>query len=204
MDMLMLAMRLLLWNHSLIAMVKMAGGIPRFIPLKPKNNSVTTTADWMLDVDELETIFSNKTKMFILNNPNNPLGKVFTMNELKKIAELCIKYNVLCLEDEVYEWIAYDGNEMIRMCTLDGMWERTITVGSAGKTFSTTGWKIGWSFGSADLITNLQVVHQNSVYTCATPTQEALAIAFETELLRLGGSFKGNAISFLQFYKISE
>ncbi|KAG4078380.1 hypothetical protein HA402_013090 [Bradysia odoriphaga] len=166
-------------------MVKMAGGIPRFIALKPTTSSVTSTADWVLDIDELENIFSSKTKMFILNNPNNPLGKVFTVNELKKIAELCIKYNVLCLADEVYEWITYDGNEMIRMCTLDGMWERTITVGSAGKTFSTTGWKIGWSFGPANLMTNMQMVHQNSVYTCSTPIQEALAIAFETELLRL-------------------
>ncbi len=165
--------------------VRMAGGVPQFIPLKPKNDSVNSTADWLLDVDELENIFSNKTKMFILNNPNNPLGKVFTAKELQKIADLCIKFNVLCLADEVYEWITYDDNKMIRMCTLDGMWERTITIGSAGKTFSTTGWKIGWAFGPANLMANLQMVHQNSIYTCSTPTQEALAIAFETELDRL-------------------
>lgn len=146
-------------------MVKMAGGIPRFIPLKPTHNTVTSSADWVLDVDELEKTFNNKTKMFILNNPNNPLGKVFTASELKKIAELCIKYNVLCLSDEVYEWMTYDSNAFIRMCTLDGMWERTITVGSAGKTFSVTGWKIGWAYAPANLIVNMQMVHQNSVYT---------------------------------------
>lgn len=169
-------------------MVKMAGGVPRFIPLKPRNSTVTSTADWMLDTGELEKIFNSKTKMFILNNPNNPLGKVFTANELKKIAELCVKYNVLCLADEVYEWITYDGNEFVRMCTLDGMYERTITIGSAGKTFSATGWKIGWAIAPANLLSNLQMVHQNSVYTCSTPTQEALAIAFETELSRLGST----------------
>ncbi len=167
-------------------MVKMAGGISRFIPLRPKHNKVTSSADWVLDVDELEKTFNNKTKMFILNNPNNPLGKVFTADELKKIAELCIKYNVLCISDEVYEWMTYDGNEFIRMCTLDGMWDRTITIGSAGKTFSVTGWKIGWAYAPANLIVNMQMVHQNSVFTVSTPSQEALAIAFETELPRLG------------------
>lgn len=167
-------------------MVKMAGGIPRFIPLKPKHKNVTSSADWVLDDDELEKLFNNKTKMFILNNPNNPLGKVFTAKELRRIADLCIKHNVLCLSDEVYEWMIYDNNEFIRMCTLDGMWDRTITVGSAGKTFSVTGWKIGWAYAAANLIVNLQMVHQNSVFTANTPTQEALAIAFETELPRLG------------------
>ncbi|XP_037051975.1 kynurenine--oxoglutarate transaminase 3 [Bradysia coprophila] len=167
-------------------MVKMAGGIPRFIPLKPKHSNVTSSADWVLDDDELEKIFNNKTKMFILNNPNNPLGKVFTAAELRKIADLCIKYNVLCLSDEVYEWMIYDNNKFIRICTLDGMWDRTITIGSAGKTFSVTGWKIGWAYAAASLIVNMQMVHQNSVFTSNTPTQEALAIAFETELPRLG------------------
>lgn len=168
------------------SMVRAAGGTPRFIPLKPKSTSVTSSGDWVLDPDVLESMFNNKTKMFILNNPNNPLGKVFKAAELNKIAELCIKHNVLCLSDEVYEWIVYDGNEMIRMCTVDGMWERTITVGSAGKTFSTTGWKIGWAYGPANLIANLQIAHHNAVYTCSTPTQEALGIAFETELNRFG------------------
>lgn len=78
---------------------------------------------------------------------------------------------MLCISDEVYEWIVYDTNEHIRICTLPGMEERTITIGSVGKTFSVTGWKIGWAYGPANLINNLQIVHQNCVYTCPTPIQ---------------------------------
>ena len=171
-------------------MVSMAGGVCRFIPLKPKEGAAGTlsSADWTLDWNEFEKLFNNKTKMIILNTPNNPLGKVFTMEELERIADLCKKWNVLCVSDEVYEWLVYGKNKHIRICTLPGMWERTITIGSAGKTFSVTGWKIGWAYGPAKLLENLQMVHQNSVYTCATPIQEAIAIAFETELPRLGSA----------------
>jgi len=167
-------------------MVKMAGGRPRFIPLKPKKvDGTITSADWELDEVELEQLFNNKTKMIILNNPHNPIGKVFTKKELETISALCIKWNVVCLSDEVYEWMTYDGKKHIRICTLPNMWDRTITVGSAGKTFSVTGWKIGWAFGPEHLMTNLKMVHQNSVYTCATPLQEAVSRAFEIELERL-------------------
>lgn len=155
-------------------MVKMAGGVPRFIPLrcqKPNDGTPVSSADWVLDDAELESLFNAKTKMIILNTPNNPLGKVFKREELTKIADLCKKHNVLCLSDEVYEWMVYDKNEHIRICTLPDMWERTITIGSAGKTFSVTGWKIGWAYGPANLLVNLQMVHQNSVYTNATPIQ---------------------------------
>lgn len=170
-------------------MVNMAGGVPRYIPLvlcPDSSASTVSSADWKLDFDKLESMFSERTKMFILNTPNNPIGKVFTQTELEKIAELCRRWNVLCVSDEVYEWLVYDDAKHIRMCTLPGMWDRTITIGSAGKTFSVTGWKIGWAYGPANLMTNLQMIHQNSVYTVATPIQEALAIAFETELPRLG------------------
>ncbi|XP_035212820.1 kynurenine--oxoglutarate transaminase 3-like isoform X1 [Stegodyphus dumicola] len=102
------------------------------------------------------------------------------------IAELCQKHDVIALMDEVYEWIVYKGNEHIRMATLPGMWERTLTVGSAGKTFSVTGWKIGWAYGPQHLIHPLQLLHQNCVYTCPTPIQEAVAIGFETEIALLG------------------
>jgi len=124
--------------------------------------------------------------MIILNTPHNPIGKVFNRQELERIAELCRKWNVLCVSDEVYEWLVFDGAEHIRICTLPGMWDRTITLGSAGKTFSVTGWKIGWAYGPAPLIRNLQMVHQNSVSTCPTPLQEGVARSFEVELARLG------------------
>ncbi|XP_044763257.1 kynurenine aminotransferase-like [Coccinella septempunctata] len=170
-------------------MVKMSGGECKFIPLRPRKNiddDVSCSADWVLDPKELESMFNEKTKMFILNTPNNPLGKVFTLAELVMIADLCKKWNVLCVCDEVYEWIVYKPNKHIRMATLPGMWERTITIGSAGKTFSVTGWKLGWAYGPADLMVNLQMVHQNCVYTGTTPIQEAVAISFEKEISRLG------------------
>ncbi|XP_017105033.2 kynurenine aminotransferase [Drosophila bipectinata] len=168
-------------------MVKMAGGVPRFIPLKvKKTEGLISSADWILDDAELEGLFNSKTKMIILNTPHNPIGKVFNRQELERIAELCRKWNVLCVSDEVYEWLVFDGAEHIRICTLPGMWDRTITLGSAGKTFSVTGWKIGWAYGPAQLIRNLQMVHQNSVYTCPTPLQEGVARSFEKELERLG------------------
>ncbi|XP_019891754.1 kynurenine aminotransferase [Musca domestica] len=167
-------------------MVKMAGGVSRFIPLKPtKTEGTISSADWVLDEQELKNMFNSKTKMIILNTPHNPIGKVFKQKELELIAELCKKWNVLCLSDEVYEWMVFDGNKHIRICTLPDMWERTITIGSAGKTFSVTGWKTGWAYGPANLIRNLQMVHQNSVYTCATPLQEAVARGFELEMTRL-------------------
>ncbi|XP_017893532.1 kynurenine--oxoglutarate transaminase 3 isoform X2 [Ceratina calcarata] len=166
-------------------MIKVAGGVPRFIPLKPKNiNGPLSSADWVFDKQELESLFNEKTKGIILNTPNNPIGKVFSLDELQFISDLAKKWNVLVVSDEVYEWLVYEPAKHIRIATLPGMYERTITIGSAGKTFSITGWKIGWAYGPANLLYNLQVVHQNTVYTCPTPLQEAVAIAFEQELER--------------------
>lgn len=90
---------------------------------------------------------------------------------MTKIANLCQKYNVICVSDEVYEWLVYDGNGHVRMCTLPGMWERTITIGSAGKSFSVTGWKTGWAYGPANLLANLEMVHSYCVDTVPTLTQ---------------------------------
>lgn len=168
-------------------MVRAAGGIPRFIPLTPKKSDkdVISSEDWVYDEAALEKLFNAKTKAIILNTPHNPLGKVFSASELNFIADLCKKWNVLCISDEVYEWMVFKPYQHIRICTLPGMWERTVTIGSAGKTFSVTGWKMGWAYGPENLMHNLQIVHQNCVYTCATPIQEAIAIGFETEMPRL-------------------
>ncbi|RWS31522.1 Kynurenine--oxoglutarate transaminase 3-like protein, partial [Leptotrombidium deliense] len=167
-------------------MTKMAGGVPVFVPLRPKKVEGTIhSRDWVLDPVEFESKFSSKTKLVIVNTPHNPLGKVFTYDELDMIARLCKKYDCLVVMDEVYEWIVFDDNKHIRMNTLPEMWERTITIGSAGKTFSVTGWKLGWAYGPEHLIKPLQLLHQNCVYTCATPIQEAVAIGFETEIARL-------------------
>ncbi|RWS07400.1 Kynurenine--oxoglutarate transaminase 3-like protein [Dinothrombium tinctorium] len=167
-------------------MTKMAGGVPVFVPLRPNKTGVTLhSRDWVLDPEELESKFSTKTKLIVVNTPHNPLGKIFSYEELNMIANLCKKYDCIALMDEVYEWIVFEDNKHIRMNTLPGMWERTITVGSAGKTFSVTGWKLGWAYGPEHLIRALQLMHQNCVYTCATPIQESVAIGFETEMARM-------------------
>ncbi|ETN59357.1 kynurenine aminotransferase [Anopheles darlingi] len=167
-------------------MVKAAGGVPRFIPLVPTVTGRTISSeDWKLDPIELAKLFNKRTKMIIINTPHNPLGKVMSRQELQMVAELCHQWDVLCVADEVYEHMVYEPFEHVRICTLPGMWDRTITIGSAGKTFSLTGWKIGWAYGPAALMRNLQMVHQNCVYTCATPIQEAIAAGFERELNQL-------------------
>lgn len=168
-------------------MIKMAGGVARFIALKPRADAGDnlTSAEWVLDEKELTSLFNSKTKMLILNTPHNPVGKIFTPQETELFASLCKQHDVICLFDEVYEWMVYKPQKHIRMATLPGMWERTIAVGSAGKSLSVTGWKIGWAYGPAHLIKNLQVVHQNCVYTCCTPVQEAISRVLECELDRL-------------------
>nr|XP_040144901.1 kynurenine--oxoglutarate transaminase 3 isoform X3 [Ictidomys tridecemlineatus] len=159
-------------------MVRMAGATPVFIPLrsKPVDGKKWSSSDWTLDPQELESKFNSKTKAIILNTPHNPIGKVYTKEELQVIADLCIKYDTLCISDEVYEWLVYTGNKHLKIATFPGMWERTVTIGSAGKTFSVTGWKLGWTIGPNHLIKHLQTVQQNTVYTCATPLQIANSI----------------------------
>ncbi|VVC26954.1 Hypothetical protein CINCED_3A015005 [Cinara cedri] len=169
-------------------MVRTAGGIPRFIPLRntKPNASTSHSSDWKLDPDELASLFNSKTKLIIINTPHNPLGKIFDYDELTMIANLAKKHNVLVISDEVYEWLVYKPTQHIRIATLPEMWQRTITIGSAGKTFSMTGWKLGWAYGPSYLMKNLCVVHQTAIYTCATTVQEAAARGFEHEIALLG------------------
>ncbi|XP_055497333.1 kynurenine--oxoglutarate transaminase 3-like isoform X2 [Leucoraja erinacea] len=170
-------------------MVKMAGGVPVFISLKPPQEravgDVGDSGDWVLDRDELASKFNCRTKAIIINTPNNPLGKIFKKEELQVMADLCIQHDVLCISDEVYEWLVFSGHKHVKIATLPGMWERTITIGSAGKAFSVTGWKLGWSVGPEHLIKHLQTVQQNTVYTCCTAIQEAVAQGIRKERSRL-------------------
>lgn len=170
-------------------MVRLAEGQCRFVPLrlnkKDSTSALTTSADWKIDLNELEANITAKTKMLILNTPHNPIGKVFSRSELEDLANICKKHDLLVLSDEVYEHLVIDG-EHVRIASLPGMWDRTITVGSAGKTFSVTGWKLGWCYAPEKLMKYVQLFHQNCIYTCPTPIQEAVAESFEIEVARMG------------------
>ncbi|MCB0114899.1 MAG: aminotransferase class I/II-fold pyridoxal phosphate-dependent enzyme, partial [Caldilineaceae bacterium] len=120
-----------------------------------------------------------KTKLLVINTPLNPVGKVYSRDELQAIADLVIRHDLLLLSDEVYEWMVYGDAEHVRIATLPGMWERTITLGSAGKTFSVTGWKIGWAIAPRPLAHAILMAHQWIPFCVATPLQEAVGIAFE-------------------------
>lgn len=160
------------------ASVLMAGGVPVYVPLRPSANA-TTAGEWRLDFDELAAAFSPKTRLLLLNTPHNPVGKLFTAAELARISALVQQQDVLVLSDEVYEWMTYGDAEHLRIATLPGMWERTVTLGSAGKTFSVTGWKIGWAIGPRPLLRAIFLAHQWMLFAVSTPMQEAVAIGLE-------------------------
>ncbi|KAI6649195.1 tyrosine aminotransferase [Oopsacas minuta] len=164
-----------------INQVMLGGGHLKFVPLRATKADPKTSQDWAIDPDELAKAFTNKTKLLIINNPNNPLGKVYSKPELKVVADLCQKYDTICVSDEVYEFNTFDGLPHERMATLDGMWERTLTTHSAGKIFSVTGWKTGWTIGPKDLLDSIAVIHSSSLYCTVRPTQIALAEGFERE-----------------------
>ncbi|MEQ8266748.1 MAG: aminotransferase [Parvibaculum sp.] len=130
---------------------------------------------WSLPLDRLEAAFSDKTKLIVLNTPMNPIGKVFTRAELEAIAALVIRHDAYALCDEVYEHLVFSGHKHIPLMTLPGMRERTLRVGSAGKTFSLTGWKIGYVTGPASLMATVAKVHQFVTFTTPPALQSAVA-----------------------------
>jgi aminotransferase len=147
----------------------LAGAVPRFVPLRPPN--------WTFDPDELVAAFSDRTRGIILNTPNNPTGKVFTREELESIAMLCRKWDVVAFSDEIYEHIIYDGAEHIPIATLPGMGDRTVTINALSKTYSVTGWRVGWTIASPDLTAAIRKVHDFLTVGAAAPLQEAGAVA---------------------------
>uniref|UniRef100_A0A8C3WG87 Kynurenine--oxoglutarate transaminase 1 n=1 Tax=Catagonus wagneri TaxID=51154 RepID=A0A8C3WG87_9CETA len=170
-------------------MTLMAGGLPVFVSLKPspaQDGELDSSSNWQLDPMELASKFTSRTKALVLNTPNNPLGKVFSKPELELVASLCQQHDVVCIADEVYQWLVYDQCQHISIASLPGMWERTLTIGSAGKTFSATGWKVGWVLGPDRLLKHLRTVHQNSVFHCPTQGQAAVAQSFEREQQHFG------------------
>ncbi|OMH83142.1 putative aminotransferase [Zancudomyces culisetae] len=161
----------------------MFGGKVKYVPLRmdskldPKNN-ITSSRDWKLDIDELESKMSPKSRLLIINTPQNPTGKVFSMEELGKIAEVAKKHNLIVISDEVYEYLCYDKEKHVSIAKIPGMWERTIVVGSLGKLFGVTGWRIGWLIGDQSLISACLNFHTYTLFCSPSPLQEAGAIAF--------------------------
>ena len=147
----------------------MAGVSPRYIALRGEN--------WSFDPDELAKAFNRRTRAIIVNTPNNPTGKVYSQEELGVIAGLCQKHDVIAITDEVYEHILYDGVSHTRLAMLPGMAERTVTISSLGKTFSVTGWKVGWGIGPESLVTAVNQAHQFITFAVAAPLQAAAATA---------------------------
>jgi N-succinyldiaminopimelate aminotransferase len=150
------------------ASVFMAGAIPRVVTLR--------YPDWSFDAAALRRAFSARTRAVLLNSPHNPTGKVFTPAELATIAALCVEFDVVCVSDEVYEHLVYEGVHT-PIATLPGMRERTITLSSLGKTFSLTGWKIGWACAPPPLSAAVRAAHQFLTFATATPLQVGAASA---------------------------
>lgn len=133
--------------------------------------------DWSFDPADAEAAFGPRTKLLLLNTPHNPTGKVFRREELEVLADLCLRWDVVAVTDEVYDRITYGAADHLSLATLPGMRERTLTINSTGKTFSMTGWKIGYAIGPAGLNAALRTVHQFVTFATATPFQEAMADA---------------------------
>ncbi|GBD85031.1 putative N-succinyldiaminopimelate aminotransferase DapC [bacterium BMS3Abin02] len=146
----------------------LAGATPRFVTLRPP--------DFALEEMALRAAFSPKTRAILLNTPHNPTGRVFSRPELETVASLCKEFDAIAITDEVYEDLVFEGTH-ISLAQLEGMWERTITLSSLGKTFSLTGWKVGWAVGPDQLTAGLRAAHQFVTFATATPLQHAAATA---------------------------
>lgn len=136
--------------------------------------------DWSFDPDELRKAFSPRTKAIILNTPNNPTGRVFTRAELEYIASLCQEFDALAITDEIYEHIVYDGAQHIPMASLPGMRERSVLVNSMSKTYSVTGWRVGWVLAAPDLTESIRKVHDFLTVGAAAPLQQAGVLALDS------------------------
>ena len=147
----------------------LSGATPRFVTLR--------WPDWSYDPAELAAAFNNRTRAIIINTPNNPTGKVFTADELTGIARLCQQWGVIAVTDEIYDHILYDGTTHHALASFDGMADRTVTINSVSKTFSVTGWRIGWTIAPPDLTNAIRKVHDFLTVGAAAPLQAASAVA---------------------------
>ncbi len=150
----------------------LANGVPRYVTLRPPG--------FRVDPAEIRTAITDRTRAIIVNTPHNPTGRVFDRDELLAIAEICVEHDLIAISDEVYEHMVYEG-EHISLATLPGMWERTVTCSSLGKTFSLTGWKIGWAVAPPPLTDALRAAHQFVTYSISTPLQFGAAAALGSD-----------------------
>ena len=158
---------------SYTAMIQMAGGVRRPVTLR--------APDFRLDVDELRGAVSDRTRLILLNSPHNPTGTVLTRSELESVADVAREHDLVVLTDEVYEHLVYDDHEHVPLATLPGMFERTVSISSAGKTFSFTGWKIGWATGPRELVHAVESAKQWLTFCSGSPLQPAIAHALNHE-----------------------
>lgn len=158
------------YYDSYVAAIAMAGATRRVVSLRPPG--------WTFDPDELRNAISPRTRLILLNTPHNPTGKVFSREELTLVAEMALEFDLFVVTDEVYEHIVFEG-EHLPLAALPGMRDRTVTISSAGKTFSFTGWKIGWVVAPARLVNAIQMAKQFLTYVNGTPFQYAIVTALE-------------------------
>ena len=147
----------------------LSGATPRFVTLR--------APDWSFDLDELSAAFNDNTKAIIINTPNNPTGKVFSREELEQIAGLCQQWNVIAITDEIYEHILFNGKQHVAMATLDGMRDRTVTINGLSKTYSVTGWRVGYTIAPPEITQAIRKVHDFLTVGAAAPLQQAGALA---------------------------
>jgi aspartate/methionine/tyrosine aminotransferase len=153
----------------------LSGATPRFVRLRPPADR--RAGDWWFDADELAAAFTNRTRAIVINTPNNPTGKVFTRAELEAIAKLCIQWGVIAVTDEIYEHIVYRPATHVPLWTIDGMADRTVAINSTSKTFSVTGWRVGWAVAPPDIAPAIRKVHDFLTVGAAAPLQAAAASA---------------------------
>ena len=151
----------------------LSGATPRFVSLRWSD----ARQDWAYDPAELAAAFNNRTRAIIINTPNNPTGKVFSRAELEEIAALCRTWDAIAVTDEIYEHILFDGTAHVPMASLDGMADRTVTINSVSKTFSVTGWRVGWTIAPPDITGAIRKVHDFLTVGAAAPLQAASAAA---------------------------
>jgi aminotransferase len=169
----------------------LSGAKPVFVKLRPPT---AADGEWTFDEAELRAAFHPQTKAIIVNTPNNPTGKVFTRAELELIRDLCVEFNVLAITDEIYEHILYDGAKHISMATLDGMSERTVTINGLSKSYSVTGWRVGWAVAPPAITNAIRKVHDFLTVGAPAPMQEAGAVALglpPTYYEKLANGYKG-------------